>query len=150
MVGLLQAPPGTRLYERLKRAGRLASRISGDNVDGTTNIISRMDLETLRQGYKRLLEQIYSPKVYYRRVMAFLAEYQPPKIRVPLDARLIMEHGLAFLRSIYRLGILGVERAYYWKLLLWTLFRRPRLLPTAITLAIYGYHFRKTCEMRVS
>jgi len=150
MVGLLQAPPGTRLYERLRKAGRLVSRMSGDNVDGTTNIIPRMDIDTLRRGYKQLLKQIYSPKVYYRRVMAFLAEYQPPKMRVPLDAHLILEHLLAFLRSIYRLGILGAERVYYWKLLLWTLFRRPRLLPTAITLAIYGYHFRKTCEMRVS
>ena len=150
MVGLLQAPPGTRLYERLRKAGRLVSRMSGDNVDGTTNIIPHMDIDTLRRGYKQLLKQIYSPKVYYRRVMAFLAEYQPPKMRVPLDAHLILEHLLAFLRSIYRLGILGAERVYYWKLLLWTLFRRPRLFPTAITLAIYGYHFRKTCEMRVS
>ena len=34
MVGLLQAPPGTRLYERLKSEGRLlVDRISGDNVD---------------------------------------------------------------------------------------------------------------------
>ncbi|MGB9641204.1 MAG: DUF4070 domain-containing protein, partial [Anaerolineales bacterium] len=27
-----------------------------------------------------------------------------------------------------------------------TLFRRPRLFPYSITLAIYGYHFRKICE----
>jgi hypothetical protein len=56
---------------------------------------------------------------------------------------------LAFFRSILRLGILGKERFQYWKLLLWTLFRRPRLLPEAITLAIYGYHFRKVCELRL-
>lgn len=39
MVGLLQAPPGTRLYERMKQEGRLLARLSGDNVDGTTNIL---------------------------------------------------------------------------------------------------------------
>jgi hypothetical protein len=39
MVGLLQAPPGTKLYARLLQAGRLLEEISGDNVDGTTNII---------------------------------------------------------------------------------------------------------------
>lgn len=41
MVGLLQAPPGTQLYERLKRESRLLGRSTGDNVDGTTNIIPR-------------------------------------------------------------------------------------------------------------
>jgi hypothetical protein len=31
----------------------------------------------------------------------------------------------------------------YWKLLFWSLFRRPRLMPLAIGLAICGFHFRK-------
>jgi len=39
MVGLLQAPHGTRLYERLKGEGRLLPHISGNNVDGSTNIV---------------------------------------------------------------------------------------------------------------
>jgi radical SAM superfamily enzyme YgiQ (UPF0313 family) len=35
MVGLLQAPPGTRLFDRLKKDNRLLGKtISGDNVDG--------------------------------------------------------------------------------------------------------------------
>jgi hypothetical protein len=29
--------------------------------------------------------------------------------------------------------------------LLWTLFHRPAHLPLAVTLAIYGHHFRKCC-----
>jgi hypothetical protein len=57
-----------------------------------------------------------------------------------------VEYLLAFFRSIYRLGIIGQERIHYWKLLLWTLFRRPNLFPLAVTLAIFGYHFRKICE----
>ncbi len=39
MVGMLNAPPGTRLYERMRKEGRLIGLFSGDNVDGTTNII---------------------------------------------------------------------------------------------------------------
>jgi len=50
MVGLLQAPLGTRLYERLQKEGRLLNEFSGDNVDGSTNIIPRMCLEPLREG----------------------------------------------------------------------------------------------------
>jgi radical SAM superfamily enzyme YgiQ (UPF0313 family) len=146
MVGLLQAIPGTRLYERLRREGRLREESStGDNVDGTTNIISRMNLDTLRHGYRRIMEQIYAPKQYYERVRTFLCEYKPPKIRPPLDR----ERVLAFFRSIIRLGILGKERVYYWRLLLWTLFHRPQLFSEAVTCAIYGYHFRKVCELRL-
>jgi radical SAM superfamily enzyme YgiQ (UPF0313 family) len=145
MVGLLQAPPGTRLYERLKQEGRLLDHISGDNVDGTTNIIPIMNLDTLREGYLHLLQYIYSPEHYYQRVQTFLREYKPPKVESPLE----FEYILAFLRSVYRLGILGEERVQYWKLLFWTLFRHPKLFPLAITLAVYGYHFRKVCELHI-
>jgi len=145
MVGLLQAPPGTQLYERMKREGRLVNEMSGDNVDGSTNIIPKMGLETLRHGYRQILDQIYAPQFYYERVLTFLREYQPPKIR----GRLELQYVLALGRSIYQLGIRGVERAHYWRLFLWTLFRRPRLFPLAITLAIYGFHFRQVAELHV-
>jgi len=149
MVGLLQAPPGTRLYERLKQEGRLLSRMSGDNVDGTMNFIPKMNLDTLREGYKNILQHIYSPEHYYQRVKTFLREYKPPKIKAQLDFTHVLEYILAFFRSIYHLGIVGKERVHYWKLLFWTLFRRPQLFPLAITLAIYGHHFRRVCELHV-
>ena len=142
MVGLLQAPPGTRLYERMKCAGRLRGESSGDNVDGTTNIIPVMNLEMLRAGYQSILRYIYTPEHYYARIKTFLREYTPPRHR----GRLQFSHLLALARSFYRLGIVGQERLYYWKLLLWTQFRRPRLIPEAVILAIYGRHFRKVCE----
>lgn len=145
MVGLLQAPVGTRLYERLKQEGRLLGHTSGDNVDGTTNIITRMDLDTLREGYKKIMLHIYSRKHYYRRVKTFLREYKAPKIKIPLDYQSI----LAFFRSNIRLGIIGSERFQYWGLLWWTLFRRPGLLPLAVTFAIYGYHFRKVSNSHI-
>jgi radical SAM superfamily enzyme YgiQ (UPF0313 family) len=146
MVGLLQAPPGTRLYERMRKEGRLVNEMSGDNVDGSTNIIPKMGLESLQEGYRKLLAQIYAPKLYYERVLTFLREYRPPQIRIHLDAQYI----LAFGRSIYRLGIRGVERVQYWRLFFWTLFRRPQLFPLAITLAIMGFHFRQVVALHVS
>ena len=145
MVGLLQAPLGTRLYERMQNEGRLVNEFSGDNVDGTTNIIPKMGLEPLREGYRKILEQIYAPKFYYERVRIFLREYQPPKIRVQWEPQYI----LALWRSIYQLGIRGVERIQYWRLFFWTLFRRPRLFPLAITFTIYGFHFRQVADLHV-
>ena len=146
MVGLLQAPPGTRLYERLKQENRLTNEISGDNADGSTNIVPRMGLGTLREGYRKILNQIYAPQFYYARVLTFLREYQPPEIEFHLEPQYILALG----RSIYRLGVRGVERVYYWRLFFWTLFRRPQLFPLAITLAIYGFHFRRVAELHVN
>jgi radical SAM superfamily enzyme YgiQ (UPF0313 family) len=145
MVGLLQAPIGTRLYERLKREGRLLSVFSGDNVDGSTNIIPKMNLDVLQKGYKTVVNYLYAPRNYYARVKTFLKEYKAPKIKVELD----YEYILAFFRSIVRLGILDKERLHYWKLFFWTLFRRPKLFPLAITFAVYGYHFRQVCNLHI-
>jgi radical SAM superfamily enzyme YgiQ (UPF0313 family) len=145
MVGLLQAPYGTRLYERLQHEGRLTSDMTGDNADGSTNIVPAMGLDALRQGYRWLLEQIYSPPFYYERVRTFLREYRAPEVSMRLEA----EHFAAFFRSVYQLGIKGKERAHYWALLFWALFRRPELFPLAVTLAIYGFHFRQVTELHV-
>jgi radical SAM superfamily enzyme YgiQ (UPF0313 family) len=139
MIGLLNAPRGTRLYERLSREGRLLGRMTGDNVDGTMNFIPRMNLDALREGYRNLLRYLYAPGPYYQRVRAFLREYHPPRIAGSIDWATIG----AFGRSVAHLGILGQERFHYWGLLLWSFFRRPALFRLAVTLAIYGYHFRK-------
>jgi hypothetical protein len=146
MVGLLQAPAGTRLFERLRRENRLAGIISGDNVDGSTNIIPKMGLNALLKGYRTILSQIYSPRHYYKRVARFLQDFDPPRFATPMD----LQRFMAFFRSCVRLGIIGRERVHYWRLMVWTLSRRPRLFSLALTLAIKGYHFRKVCEMNLS
>ena len=143
MVGLLQAPPGTKLYERLKKEGRLSGLLSGDNVDGTTNIIPKMDMRQLLKGYEKILQSIYRPRPYYKRIKTFLREYKAPKISIKLD----FQRFLAFFRTSIRIGIFGRERIQYWNLLVWTLCRCPKLLPLAITLAIHGHHFRKVCKL---
>ena len=105
-----------------------------------------MGIEPLQEGYRKILNQIYAPKLYYERVKTFLRVYKPPKIRMQLEPQYVM----ALWRSIYQLGIRGVERVHYWKLFFWTLFRRPRLFPLAITMTILGFHFSKVVELHVS
>jgi len=146
MVGLLQAPIGTRLYKRMEQDGRLVGSFSGDNVDGGTNIIPKeMNLDALQRGYRAVMRTLYTPKNYYARVKTFLKEYKAPRITIPLNGEYIQ----AFFRSVVRLGIIGRERFQYWKLLSWTLFRRPELFALAITFAIYGYHFRQVMDLHL-
>jgi radical SAM superfamily enzyme YgiQ (UPF0313 family) len=140
MVGLLNALQGTKLYHRLNREGRIVKATTGDNTDFSINFIPKMNAEHLINGYRTILNTIYSPKHYYARVKQFLKEYRPPKSR---GGRFRFSHFKALIKSVVRLGIVGRERLQYWKLFLWSLVRRPRLLPLAITLSIYGFHFRK-------
>ena len=146
MVGLLQAPVGTALYKRLDLEGRIRLNLSGDNSDGSTNVVPRMGLQPLQEGYRQLVREIYSPTNYYRRLKTFLREYRPPRTGV----RLTGWHVLAVFRSLYYLALAGRERWRYPDLLLWTLFRKPRALPVAVALAIYGYHYRKCYEPLVT
>jgi len=144
MVGLLNAPRGTRLYERLVKEGRLLNDISGDHMDLSMNFIPKMNLELLVGGYQKILDTIYSPKCYYERVRRFLADYAPSQKKM---FHFRFSHVTAFVRSVFVLGIAGKERFQYWKLFFWSLFRHPRLMPLAIGLAICGFHFRKvSCE----
>ncbi len=147
MVGLLQAPRGTRLFQRLSEENRLLSGSSGDNTDCSLNFIPKMNYETLISGYKHILNTIYSPKQYYERVKTLLKEYKPRGIA---RGRLRFYHVKAFTKSIWFLGIREKGRRYYWKLLILTLLRWPRSFPLSITLAIYGFHFRKIIEKYIN
>lgn len=140
MVGLLNALPGTRLYQRLKNEGRLVSSTSGNNTDFSINFIPKMDKQKLVEGYRRVVSTIYSPKNYYERVLNFLKDSKPLRKR---SHDFQLNRIGAGVKSIFRLGIIGRERVQYWKLLFWTLFKRPSLLSHSITSAIFGFHFRK-------
>ncbi|RKX70773.1 B12-binding domain-containing radical SAM protein [candidate division WOR-3 bacterium] len=140
MVGLLNAPRGSRLYQRLVKENRLIKSTSGDNTDFTLNFIPKMNWKVLLDGYKRVLSTIYSPAQYYDRLKDFLANFSPPRLRPPY---LRFHHIKAFLRSIWHLGILGEERFHYWRLFLWSLFKKPFSFPSMLSFAIQGYHFRR-------
>jgi len=148
MVGLLNAPRGTKLYHRLKKENRLLNDSSGDNTDCSLNFIPKMNRETLINGYKHILNTIYSPKQYYERVRTFQEEYKPPKRKG--RTQLQFYHIRGFIKSIWILGVKEEGRRYYWKLFLSTLFKRPRTFPLSMSLAVYGFHFRKVIEKYIS
>ena len=78
MVGLLNAPTGTKLYERLKVEGRLLEMWTGNNMDASINFVPKMEFKNLIRGYSRLLNTIYSQEEYYKRLKIFLKEYNVP------------------------------------------------------------------------
>ena len=145
MVGLLQALPGTRLFSRMKQEGRLSGATTGDNVDGTTNMIPKMSLEALQKATGEW------SVTSIRRLSTTVAS-RPSSVTTAAGrrSRTTMTDIMAFVRTVPRLGIFGPERFQYWRLLLRTLLREPRKLSLAVTLAIYGHHFRRVCETHIA
>ena len=144
MVGLLNVPTGTRLFKRMKSEKRLLSTTSGNNMDGSLNFIPKMKYQKLVKGYKNILDSIYSQKGYYERVKIFLKEYQPRVIRIK---KIKPEDIIALWKAIWKLGVVERGKRYFWKLFFLSLFKYPKKFTTGITLAVYGYHFRRVIAM---
>lgn len=141
MIGLLTAMPGTRLYKRLEKEGRLLFKASGNNTDvaGSLNFIPKMDRETIVRGYQWVMNSIYSPEMYYKRILEFLKQYRPAN-----QTCLESNDFFTFLRSLWYLGVADQTGSskYYWRLLKESVSRYRKSFTDAITVAIYGYHFR--------
>ncbi len=139
MVGLLTALPQTRLYKRLLGEGRIESESNGDNTGATLNFTPKLDREFLLAGYRDLMQRLYDPTVYYRRIRVFLAHHRPRR-----GASTVSRHDLmALARSLWLLGVRQRGRVAYWRLFWSTLLRHPRQFPKTIELIIQGYHLRR-------
>lgn len=138
MVGMLTALPGTRLFARLTREERIVGASTGNNLDATVNFVPTMDARVLSEGYRRLVKHLYEPRVYYQRVLTFLRDYRPTRIR----ARIRATDVLAFLRSFWTIGARAPGRRHFWSFLFRAWLSNHRAFPEAVELAIRGYHFR--------
>lgn len=141
MVGLLTAVPGTRLYSRLESEGRMLFKASGDNTDcsGALNFVTKMDRAKVIEGYRKLMNSVYSPEMYYNRILTFLRAYRP-RAKTYLQNNDLM----TFIRSLWYLGVRDHKsRHYYWKLITKSLRKHKRSFGDVVAMAIYGYHFRK-------
>ena len=141
MVGLLNAPRGTRLFERLKQEKRLLSEFTANNTDFSMNFIPKMNPQKLAEGYRSIVTTIYDPAAFYERVYTFFKEFQPIKRRRAERFQLV--YIKALLQAMFYLGILEKGRRHYWKLLFKTTFRYPRFLPNAVIFSVNGFHYRK-------
>jgi radical SAM superfamily enzyme YgiQ (UPF0313 family) len=147
MVGLLNAPIGTKLYHRLVKENRFLKYPSGSNTDFSINFIPKMKYNDLLKGYQKIMKTIYSPRYYYSRVLSLLKNLNIEHFKSKTN-RFRWIYLIAFFKSIWYLGIIERGRIYYWKVFFWTLFHRPKLFPAAITYSITGFHFRKIFNIK--
>jgi hypothetical protein len=140
MIGMLNAPTKSKLYQKLHSKGRILDTWTGDNTDSSTNIIPKMNVADLKSGYLKIIQGIYDGKPFYNRVRHFLKEFEP---QVKNRTRLNFNKIMALVKSMFIIGMYDNSRIHYWRLFFWTIFKRPKLFPLAITYSIYGYHFKR-------
>lgn len=138
MVGLLNAPRLSKLYNRLKSEGRIVNQFTGDNTDYSINFVPAMGKSELIKGYRHVVKSIYSYKPYYNRVLNFLKYYNPPHLQAVSSRRI-----MALVKSIVLIGLFNRGLVYFWKLIFWCIVHKPEMFSLAITYSIYGYHFRR-------
>jgi radical SAM superfamily enzyme YgiQ (UPF0313 family) len=144
MTGLLNAIPGTRLHERLRRGARLVGGDAGDQFRFTNVIPAGMSTHDLYAGYRRLLRRLYSYRSFRRRSLGALSRIASCRAQRPI---LQGTSDLAiFARMLWTCVVRASPRRSWMtlSLLVETLVRRPRAFRSAVTLALlhrhlYGY-----------
>lgn len=138
MVGLLNAYPGTKLYNRLKNEKRLTEQSTANNTDFTINFVPKMDKDFLINEYRKLLLSLYDVENYYNRIFNFLKDYKRHT-----SGKITRNFIIGFFKEIWYLGILDKNRFYFWKMFLTCLFKYPKTLPKTLMQAAYFAHFEK-------
>lgn len=152
MTGVLQAPPTTPLYDRMRTEGRLLrSNPEPSNFD-PPNFRTVLPLPELLDGTKRMLLTLYDPRRFYERVLDSLDRWQlQPEQRASAVPLLYLLRAL--LKSFWKQGMLSDYRGAYWSymrriMLRWGLHPQKRRL--GFELALSGHHFiryaRKVAE----
>ena len=149
-VSVLKAPPGTELFDRMKREDRLIYDF--DFRESQTNIIPKMASEDLSKGYEHVLKNLYDPEKLFLRSKTMLKHYRRPDLGYAIPWRdvkfqsLVSRYLIILWRIFYRVGVRDPQRSYFWKLLGWTLKNQPSHLDQALCLGIWMYQLRRLYE----
>jgi radical SAM superfamily enzyme YgiQ (UPF0313 family) len=134
MVGILSALPGTQLWRRLEKEGRLAADPTGDQFD-RPNFRTVLPEDRLVAGYRRLLATLYSEESYFARCARVLRETPSRTLALRKGSP------AALLRALWRIGVLGERRRFFWRLLRQALdLGGLPALAKAVTLSVLGEH----------
>lgn len=148
MTGMLNAMPRTPLYQRLKDAGRLLAESVGDQFVFTNIIPQGMSRLQLYEGYKQLLQRLYSYRNYRRRTMQLILNKGSQ-----IQARLLAgRQDMRIFRHVLWTCMVRTSPRRAWmtfRLLAETALRRPRMFRDAVTFALLHKHLyeymRETC-----
>lgn len=144
IVNVLKAPPGTELFERMKREGRLVRHFAFS--EGETNIRPAMGIHELYDGFLNVIEHAYKPKHSVERMKNFFRNHRFAKSNVKLYFPFRLSNVWVGLRAMFLVCILDSDRRHYWDLILWTIFYNRKFVDQAIFYSIMMYQMKKGYE----
>jgi len=143
MAGMLQAPPTTPLFDRMKAEGRLVENSDAISNFSAPNFRTTMPLPVLLRGLSKLLADLYEPKTYFQRALRSLDAWQPrPGQKPKYTSRLYDLRILA--ASLWTQGCKSSYRREYWAYLgavVYRYHRSPAHIWMGFSLLLSAQHF---------
>jgi len=145
MAGVLQAPPTTALFDRMKLEGRLIEGSDAITNFSPPNFRTVLPLPVLLRGLSTLLSGLYTPDAYFGRAFRSIDSWQPRPTQRPPELPLLYNLKV-FFSSVWQQGICSSYRMAYWRFLLLTIRkwgRQPAKLWLAFMVLLAANHFLK-------
>jgi radical SAM superfamily enzyme YgiQ (UPF0313 family) len=141
-ITLLQAGPGTELWMRLEKEGRLlfSDYQHFSNQTGLINFVPTRPLAQIVEEFIHLYQVLYEPGYYLERALAHFSSMGPLRVTKPFSWPRLFEVR-AVLLFLFRQGIRSPWRWKFWKTLLTALWRIPERLHHFISVCIKLEHY---------
>jgi radical SAM superfamily enzyme YgiQ (UPF0313 family) len=149
-LNMLQALPGTALWYRLEKEGRLLEGMGDINQTTLTNFIPTRPMKEIAEEYLQALERLYDPVNYltrtYNHFIALSSARSKQKIakkKKPLTKKVLS--GLTTI--LWRQGIKRSSRWKFWQYLLAIYQKQPGLLLPYLATCAQNEHFLEYREV---
>ena len=149
MAGVLQAPPTTALFDRMKREGRLIENSPATSNFSPPNFRTMLPLPVLLRGLSRLLTGLYTPEAYFRRAFSSIESWNPGPAQRPPELSLGYNLRVLF-SSMWLQGACSTYRLAYWRFLLLAIRkwgRNPAKMWLGFMVLMSANHFLKYASL---
>ncbi len=143
LFGMLQALPGTALWQRLEKEGRLRTEQTAVSGKQTTlmNFVPTRPLEEIAWEYVNCFWQLYEPDRYLARVYRHYLTMKPTPHKKKHPPMLELVELRAVLTIFWRQGIKRSTRWQFWKQLVAILQKNPGVFIHYLTSCAHIEHF---------
>ena len=148
-ITLLQIGPGTELYHRMKREGRLLTTGYDQEIGNQTamiNFIPTRPSTQIVEEFIRVYNVLYQPESFLERTYQYFSRMEKPPVKrrfSPPYPRELHTVGITILRQ----GFLYSSRWKFWKLFFKALVKFPKRLPHYISMCVLAEHYYEFREV---
>jgi len=143
MAGVLQAPPTTALFDRMKKEGRLLEKSEAITNFSAPNFRTVLPLTVLLRGLSGLLLRLYEAEPFFDRALRSLERWRPRDTQKPPDLPVLYNLRVLF-ASMWTQGVRSNYRQAYWRFLwhlVWKWSRQPAKLWLGFMVLLSAHHF---------